>query len=81
MSVSKFRQFIGLLNGFRKFAVMSMVLITGIIFRVTEYIDGSEFVDLVKNSVVAYMAFNGLEHTTKAVVAWVKKKVASNEDS
>ena len=81
MSVSRFREFIGVLNGFRKFTVMLIIITTGIVFRVINYISGAEFVDLVKSSVVAYMAFNGLEHTTKAVVAWVKKKTGSNESN
>ena len=73
----RLREFIGLLNGFRKFTIILLVLITGIVFRSIDFVNGAEFVDLLKGSVVAYMAFNGVEHLTKTVTEWVKKKASS----
>ena len=62
------------LNGFRKFVVMMMLVVIGIIFRVTDYINGKEFVDLLSATAVAFMSFNGVEHMTKAVKAWIESK-------
>jgi len=65
---------ISFINGFRKFTVMVLLLVTGISFRVTDFITGSEFVELLRYTTVAYMGTNALEHMSKAVVEWVKKK-------
>lgn len=63
------------LNGFRKFVIMFLLIVVGIIFRLTDHISGQEFVDLLQNTAVAYMAFNGVEHLTDAVKDWVKGKI------
>ena len=71
---NRFKQFIGLLNGYRKYSVMILFIVIGVVFRVTDLINGAEFVDLLKGTGIAFMAFNGIEHTSKAVIEWVKKK-------
>lgn len=72
--MNKLKNLVALLNGFRKFSVMMTLVMVAIIFRVYEFISGSEFVDLLKNTAVAYMSFNGLEHMTKTVSEWIKNK-------
>lgn len=71
----RLKNFLSFLNGFRKFTVMSILVIVAMVFRILGYINGAEMVDLLKDVAVAYMAFNGLEHMTSAVKEWVKGKV------
>jgi hypothetical protein len=55
---------LGFLTGLRKFVIMLILIIVGITFRLYDYINGEEFVDLLKHTAIAYMSFNGLEHIT-----------------
>jgi len=71
----KLAEFLGVLNGFRKFTVMFLLIAIAITFRILDYINGAEFVNLLKGTAIAYMSFNGLEHMTKTVQVWIKKKV------
>lgn len=65
---------ISFLNGFRKFSIMMILVLVGVSFRLSGHLTGQEMVDLLRYTAVAFMAGNGLEHMTKAVVEWVKKK-------
>lgn len=72
---------ISLLNGFRKFVIMFSLIVIGIAFRLSGHISGQEFVDLLQNTAVAYMTFNGVEHLTNAVKEWIKDKTSGKTDS
>lgn len=73
----KIKEFLSFLNGFRKFSFMILLLTVAIIFRVLEYINGAEFVDLMKGTTIGFLATNGIEHTTKVIREWLAKKVRS----
>ena len=73
------KNILNFLNGFRKFTVMTMLILVGIIFRVAGYLTGAEFVSLLSDTAVAYMAFNGIEHMTDAVKEWAKGKFGNVE--
>lgn len=62
------------INGFRKFTIMMLLIIIGISFRLFDLVSGSEFVDLLKGSAIAFFSFNGVEHLTKAVKDWLVAK-------
>lgn len=72
------KHLIQFLNGFRKFSIMVLLIVVGVIFRVTDFISGAEFVDLLKATTVAFMATNGIEHMSKSVIEWVKGKVSND---
>lgn len=72
--MSFMKKAIGLLNGFRKFTIMMLVIITGITFRITDLINGAELVDLFKGTVIAFFSFNGIEHVTGVIKDFIKKK-------
>ncbi len=75
MSLSeRAKNILNFLNGFRKFTIMAALIIVGIIFRVVGLLTGAEFVSLLSDVAVAYMAFNGIEHMTDAVKEWAKGK-------
>ncbi len=76
MSLSeRAKNIISFLNGFRKFIIMLVLVLVGIVFRVTDFISGAEMVDLLKHTAVAFMAANGVEHMMKATQEWVKGKI------
>jgi len=80
MSLSeRAKNFLSFLNGFRKFTIMASLITVGIIFRLLGYITGAEFVSLLSDTAVAYMAFNGVEHLTNAVKVWVQGKLNNVE--
>ncbi len=70
-----FKQIISFLNGFRKFSVMVLLIVIGITFRLTGYLSGSEMVELLRFTGVAFMSANGIEHMMKATQEWVKGKM------
>lgn len=63
---------ISFLNGFRKLTIIAVLILVGVIFRVTGHLTGMEMVELLRYTVVAFMAGNTVEHIGKAVQEWVK---------
>jgi len=63
-----------LLFGFRKFLVMSALIVSGIVFLINGKINGREFVDLLQNTSVAFFAANGVEKIGDVVKAFIDKK-------
>lgn len=61
------------LMGFRKFIAFLCVFAVGVIFRIKGLIDGSQMVDLLKNTFLGFVAANGVEHFT----SMVKDQIAS----
>ena len=70
----RMKNLIRFLNGFRKFTIMIALICVAVIFRVMNYINGQQMVDLLSATGVAFMGTNAVEHMTKAVIEWVKKK-------
>ena len=63
--MSWFKKILLLIQGLRKWSIMFLILVVGVIFRVTDYISGLEFVALIKGTAVAFMASNAVEHVRK----------------
>ncbi len=55
---------------------MILLIATGIVFRVTGYLNGAEFVDLLSVTAVAFFSTNAAEHMIKTVGEWLKGKVS-----
>lgn len=70
----KLREFLEFLNGFRKFTMMAAILAVAIVFRVFGFVDGAEWVDLIKVTGVAFFGTNAAEHMTNTVKEWLKTK-------
>lgn len=62
------------INGFRKWSIMILLIVIGVMFRITGYLSGQEMVDLLRYVGVSFMAGNSLEHMSKSVIEWVKNK-------
>lgn len=75
---------IQVLNGYRKFSIMLLLIILGASFRLLslytlrkyqfEIISGAEMVDLIKMTGVAFFACNAGVHITDAVKNWAINK-------
>ena len=73
--MSKIKEFFGmfeLLEGIRKYSIMLIIVITGILFRIYNLIEGKEFVDLIKGCFIAFAASNASEHIIKAIQEKIK---------
>lgn len=62
----KLAELINIIFGFRKFLLMLFLMLIAIIFRVKDYLNGAEMVDLLKTTAIAFMGANGVEHLVSA---------------
>ncbi len=58
----KMLEIFNLLFGFRKIIAWLALFLVAILFRILNYVDGAQFVDLMKSTFVAFVAANGFEH-------------------
>lgn len=56
-------QWLSLLDGFGKESFVLILLVTGIVFRRQDLINGAQFVDLLKNLGIAYLASHAVNTT------------------
>lgn len=68
------KDFIGFLNGFRKWTIMASVLVIGSVFLIKKYLTGAEFVSLIVPCTIAFFGINGIEHMTSTIKDWLKIK-------
>lgn len=50
------------IRGLRKWSIMMALIAVGVVFRVHGYINGVEFVSLLKDVSIAFMASNAIEY-------------------
>jgi len=75
------KDLIFVLNGFRKFLIMLLLIAVGIAFRVCNLINGSELVTLLETTAVAFFGANIGEHIAATVAEWARgKSPKKNED-
>ena len=82
----KLAEWLNVIYGFRKFILMLIVFLVGIVFRVKGLINGAELVDLLKTTAIAFMGANGVEHIVGAVKDYMgsgatSAKVADTDES
>ncbi len=70
----KLAELIDLIYGFRKFIAFLMLFIIAIVFRFINFVDGAQFVDLMKNVSLAFFAANGIEHFTTMAKDYMASK-------
>lgn len=77
----KVAEIINIIFGFRKFLLMLVIYIVGILFRLKGLISGGEMVDLFKATTIAFMGANGVEHIVTAVKEYnAGKSQPANQD-
>lgn len=72
-------KFMNLIKGSRKWSVMMIIIIVGVIFLVNGMLSGLEFVALIKGVAIAFMSSNAVEHVKEAFTK-NKKKEDMSED-
>lgn len=77
----KLAELINIIFGFRKFLLMLMLYLVGIIFRINGLISGSEMVDLFKTTTIAFMGANGIEHVMTTVKDYMGSKTPQVADT
>jgi hypothetical protein len=70
----KIAEIINVIFGFRKFLLMLLVFVIGVVFRLANLINGSEMVDLLKSTTLAFMGANGVEHIVTAAKDYMSSK-------
>lgn len=68
------QEIISILLGLRKFMVMGMLVIIAVVFRIYNYLDGSQFVELLKSTTLAFFATNSVEHVKNMVSTYMDSK-------
>jgi hypothetical protein len=69
------------LQGIRKVLVMLSLVLIGVIFRIKGYLDGSNFVDLLKATTIAFFASNGVEHLTSTIKEYINVNGAKVDET
>jgi len=70
-------KFISIIKGLRKWSIMMIIIVVGIVFLVNGLLSGIEFVALIKGVAIAFMSSNAIEHVKEALT---KKKEDMSED-
>jgi hypothetical protein len=71
---AKMLELIALISGMRKTLVMFLLIVLGVAFRLTNYIDGGQFVDLLKGTVIAFFSANSIEHIGATIKEFINAK-------
>lgn len=74
----KIAELINIIFGFRKFLLMMLLYLIGIIFRIKGLVNGAEMVDLFKTTTIAFMGANGVEHLMTTVKDYMGGKQATS---
>lgn len=67
--MSLLKRIISTVQGLRKWSIMLLLIIIGVIFRVTNLLSGVEFVALLKGTGIAFFSSNAIEHVKSAILA------------
>lgn len=59
--------FLNVFMDLQKALIMLMLILIGIIFRIENLISGSDMVDLLKNTVIAFFAVHATQHIVSTV--------------
>lgn len=70
----KIAEIINIIFGFRKFILMLILYLVGIIFRIKGLLSGSEMVNLWSNTTIAFFGANGVEHIMNTVKEYYNAK-------
>lgn len=65
----KIAELINVIFGMRKFILMVVLYVVGIVFRVKDLLSGAEMVDLFKSTTIAFMGANGVEHVITGITS------------
>lgn len=70
----KLIDFFNLLYDFKNVILWAILFAVSIVFRLSNHIDGSQWVDLTKNTFLGLVAVHGTEHIISVVKEYVNMK-------
>jgi len=70
-------ELVGIFLGYRKLTVMLCLFVVAVLFRVEGLIDGGQFVDLLKGTVLGYFGGNAVEHFSAVTSSTLKAFIPS----
>jgi hypothetical protein len=70
----KLTDFLAIFIGTRKFIGWLALFIVGIVFRLKGYVDGAQFVDLIKGTFLAFAASNSIEHFATTAKSYINSQ-------
>lgn len=75
---SKETEDLNVLFTFRKTLLVSVLYMVGVTFRLKGFIDGGQFVDLIKNVTISFLASNSLEYMTSTARTYFNSSPTTN---
>jgi len=70
----KIADLINVIFGFRKFLAWLALFLIAVFFRYFNYLDGGQFVDLMKTTFMGFVAGNGVEHLVSIGKEYINSK-------
>ena len=71
----KVAEVFNLIFGFRKTLAWFSILIVAVVFRILNYIDGSQMVDLIKTTFAGFLTGNVAEHVISFGKGYIASKI------
>lgn len=75
--MSLLNKIVSTIKGLRKWSIMFLLVVIGVVFRVNDLLTGVEFVALLKGTAIAFFSSNAVEHVK---TVFEKKKEDMSED-
>lgn len=74
----KLIDFLNVFIDLQKALVMLLLIVIGIVFRIYNLVNGTELVDLLKNTVIAFFAVQATQHIVATVNTYYNSKNTAN---
>jgi hypothetical protein len=75
----KIKDFLNTFVDLQKVLVMLLLITIGIVFRIKGLVDGNAFVDLLKNTAIAFFAVHATSHIVSAVGTYYSNQNTPND--
>lgn len=72
-------ELLDVIQGFRKFIIMLLLIVIGIVFRLENLLTGTDFVNLLQGTAVAFMASNAVEHIGSTIKEWMSNQGSADK--
>ena len=73
------QKIVSTIKGLRKWSIMLLLIIIGVVFRLNDLLTGVEFVALLKGTAIAFFSSNAVEHVKSAFKARQKSEDMSED--
>lgn len=77
----KIAEWLNVVFGMRKFIAWFFLFTIGVIFRLKDYVNGEQFVDLMKSTFAGFVAGNTVEHLVSFGKDYMNSKFPKQDDT